>query len=117
MVLKNIFRGDIIQCHGYNNGEIISYKLPSGSESHRYGRYDQVVGRNVVLCVVEKDKYMLVGNAFGVIYLSTKATGEDSYYVDKDTLVEYEYPCIPEDNCDMYGDSEMNDGSVKLSKK
>lgn len=117
MVLKNIFRGDIIQCHGYNNGEILSYKLPSGSETHRYGRYDQVVGRNVVLYVVEEDTYMFFDNASGINYLSTKATGENSYYVDKDTLVEYEYPYISEDNREVHCDSDMYDGSAKLSKK
>lgn len=124
MVLKNVFRGDVIQCHGYSNGEILSYKLPSGNVRHRYGKYDQVVGRNVVLVNVGENMYIDLnelsshfGDASGVSILSTRATGEDSYYIDKDSLVEYEYSYIPEDKYEAYGDSEMYNESVRLSKK
>ncbi|MGM9850164.1 MAG: hypothetical protein ACI31V_04650 [Bacilli bacterium] len=124
MVLKNVYRGDVIQCHGFSNGEILSYKLPSGNVSHRYGRFDRVVARKVVLVNVGEDMYIDLnelsshfGNASGVSILSTKATGEDSYYVDRDTLVEYEYSYIPEDNYEAYGETETYDESVRLSKK
>ena len=124
MVLKNVFRGDVIQCHGFSNGDILSYKLPSGGESHRYGRYDQVVGKNVVLINVGEDKYIdlnQLSSHFGestmVTFLSTKATGEGSYYIDKDSLVEYEYSYVPEDNYEVYDDYDRNDESVRLSKK
>lgn len=124
MVLKNVYRGDVIQCHGFSNGDVLSYKLPSGGESHRYGRYDQVVGKNVVLINVGEDKYIdlnQLSSHFGestmVTFLSTKATGEGSYYIDKDSLVEYEYSYVPEDNYEVYDDYDRNDESVRLSKK
>ena len=124
MILKNVFRGDIIQCHGYNGGEILSYTLPSGNIRHRYGSYDQVVGRNVVLINVGDDMYIDLndlsshfGNSIGASIISVVAQGEDSYYVDKDSLKEYEYPYIPKEKLVAYGDSATYDSEVKLSKK
>lgn len=121
MVLKNVFRGDIIKCCGYNGGKILSYNLPSGDVRHRYGKFDQVVGRNVVLINVGEDAYIDLnelsshfGTSSSISFLPTVATGEDSYYVDKDSLVEYEYSYVSED--EMYDDTEINNG-VRLSKK
>lgn len=122
MVLKNVFRGNIIKCCGYNGGEILSYNLPSGKVRQRYGRFDQVVGRNVVLINVGEDMYIDLnelsshfGTSSSISFLSTVATGEDSYYVDKDSLVNYEYSLVSDDELN-YDDSEINN-SVRLSKK
>ena len=43
MQLKNVFRGDIIKCNGYSNGEILTFKEHSGRVRSRYGKYDQIV--------------------------------------------------------------------------
>lgn len=121
MVLKNVFRGNIIKCCGYNGGNVISYTLHSGEVSHRYGKFDQIVEKNVVLINVGDDTYIDLkdlsshfGTSSGISFLPTRATGEDSYYVDKDSLVEYEYSYVSEN--DMYDDIEINNG-VRLSKK
>ena len=122
MVLKNVFRGDIVRCCGYNNGNVISYKLHSGEIRNRYGKFDQIVGKNVVLINVGDDTYIDLnelsshfGTSSSISFLPTVATGEDSYYVDKDSLVNYEYSLVSEDDLD-YEDSEINN-SVRLSKK
>lgn len=124
MQLKNIFRGDIIKCNGYSNGEILTYKEHSGRVRSRYGKYDQIVSKNTVLICVGEDMYIdltelcsFSGDISKATVLTTFATGEASYYIDKDSLVEYAYSYIPEDNYKAYGDSDMYDERAKLSKK
>ena len=100
MWLKNVYRENVIQCINYNNGDIFKYKLCSGKTISRYGKFDQIVRKDVVLIKIVDDLYVDLEvlycnnnnlNSFAV--LSTRAYGENTYYVDMDSLKEYECFC------------------------
>lgn len=124
MELKNVYRGDIIECRGYLDGKIRVYTEPSGRERYRYGNYDRIISGNTVLINVGENKYISLSELsshFGDIskatIITTFATGDGSYYVDETSLRNYEFSYIPEDNYEAYGDSNLYDVDSELSKK
>ena len=124
MELKNIYRGDIIECRGYLGGKMRIHTEPSGRKCCRYGNSDRIISGNTVLINVGENKYISLselsshfGDISNATIITTFATGDGSYYVDETSLKKYEFSYIPEDNYKAYGDSDLYDSDLELSKK
>jgi len=113
MKLENIYRGDIIQCNGFDGDNAVIHSDSCGRKYYRYGKFDRIYRSNTVLIDVGNGLYIdLVSASIGMNFnfdniemyaIPTYATGENCFYVDKGSLKPYVY-------------NEMNQDVKKNSK-